>query len=109
MGARSGDGATACGSSPSPSALCSPSGCSSRFPSHSPWGECAMAQAHVVDLGHDRQMIDLGFRDTEGLVASYLLPGPDDGWTVVETGPSTCSERLVEGLGHAGVAPAEVS
>jgi glyoxylase-like metal-dependent hydrolase (beta-lactamase superfamily II) len=52
-------------------------------------------------------MADLGFRDTEGLVASYFLPGPD-GWTVVETGPSTCSEELLAGLAAAGIAREEV-
>jgi glyoxylase-like metal-dependent hydrolase (beta-lactamase superfamily II) len=54
-----------------------------------------------------RQVVDLDFRDTEGLVASYLLPGPE-GWTLVETGPSTCREALLEGVSRAGVAPKDV-
>lgn len=67
-----------------------------------------MSHPRVVDLGHDRQMIDLGFRDAEGLVASYLLPSPDDRWTLVETGPTTCRDRLVDGVRAAGIAPEAV-
>ncbi|MFZ0699666.1 MAG: MBL fold metallo-hydrolase [Thermoplasmata archaeon] len=52
-------------------------------------------------------MIDLDFRDTEGLVAAYLLP-QEGGWTLVETGPTTCREFLLKGLAAAGVEPAEV-
>jgi glyoxylase-like metal-dependent hydrolase (beta-lactamase superfamily II) len=61
----------------------------------------------VLDLGHDRQLIDLDFRDTEGLVAAYLLPSRD-GWALIETGPSTCHDALLAGLARAGVAPEEV-
>jgi glyoxylase-like metal-dependent hydrolase (beta-lactamase superfamily II) len=66
-----------------------------------------VAEAQVVDLGSGRFQIDLGFRATEGLVASYLLPA-DDGWTLVETGPTTCRERLLRGLELAGIDRAEV-
>ena len=66
-----------------------------------------MPTPRVVDLGLDRQLLDLDFRDTEGLVASYLLP-EDAGWTLVETGPTTCREALLKGVGRAGVAPSEV-
>jgi glyoxylase-like metal-dependent hydrolase (beta-lactamase superfamily II) len=61
----------------------------------------------VLELGRGRQLLDLDFRDTEGLVASYLLPGPE-GWSLVETGPSTCREALLAGVNHAGVSPEEV-
>jgi glyoxylase-like metal-dependent hydrolase (beta-lactamase superfamily II) len=61
----------------------------------------------VVDLGHDRRMIDLDFRDTEGLVAAYLLP-QEGGWTLIETGPSTCRAALLRGLERAGVGADEV-
>lgn len=61
----------------------------------------------VTELGRDRFQIDLGFRNTEGLIASYLLPGPT-GWTVVETGPTTCLDRLLQGVLRAGVDPREV-
>jgi len=66
-----------------------------------------MGTPRVLELGEGRQLLDLDFRDTEGLVASYLIPGPD-GWTLVETGPSTCRDALLAGVGRAGVAPGEV-
>jgi glyoxylase-like metal-dependent hydrolase (beta-lactamase superfamily II) len=62
----------------------------------------------VQELGQGRQMIDLDFRDTEGLVAAYLLPAPE-GWTLVETGPTTCRDALVRGVARAGVDPRELS
>jgi len=52
-------------------------------------------------------MLDLGFRDTEGLVAAYLLP-QEDGWTMIETGPTTCRASLLGGLEAAGVGREEV-
>jgi glyoxylase-like metal-dependent hydrolase (beta-lactamase superfamily II) len=52
-------------------------------------------------------MVDLDFRDTEGLVAAYLLP-QEGGWSLVETGPSTCRESLLAGVARAGVSPDEV-
>jgi len=61
----------------------------------------------IVDLGLGRKLIDLDFRDTEGLVASYLLPEPE-GWAMVETGPTSCREALVRGVSAAGVEPAEI-
>jgi len=61
----------------------------------------------VRELGDGRKLLDLDFRDTEGLVASYLLPDPE-GWTLVETGPTTCHDALLAGLREAGVATSEV-
>lgn len=66
-----------------------------------------MSDPTVLELGKSRRMIDLGFRDTEGLVAAYLLP-QEEGWTLVETGPTTCREFLLRGLAAAGVEPDEV-
>jgi glyoxylase-like metal-dependent hydrolase (beta-lactamase superfamily II) len=66
-----------------------------------------MTNRSVLDLGQGRQMIDLDFRDTEGLVASYLLP-EEAGYTLVETGPTVCRHALLDGLGRAGIAPAEI-
>lgn len=63
--------------------------------------------ALLTELGEDRFLLDLSFRETEGLIASYLLPLPD-GWGIVETGPTSCRERLLAGLARAGVAPGEV-
>ena len=62
-----------------------------------------MARPRVLELGHDRQLLDLDFRDTEGLVAAYLLP-EEEGWTLIETGPSTCRDALLAGIDRAGVA-----
>jgi len=66
-----------------------------------------MARFDPIDLGAGRMLLDLGFRDHDGLIASYLVPG-SAGWTLVETGPTTCRDRLLAGLGRAGVAPDEV-
>jgi glyoxylase-like metal-dependent hydrolase (beta-lactamase superfamily II) len=61
----------------------------------------------VIELGRGRMLLDLDFRDTEGLVASYLLPGAE-GWMLVETGPTSSLEHLRRGLARAGIAPEEV-
>ncbi|MGA7923089.1 MAG: MBL fold metallo-hydrolase [Thermoplasmata archaeon] len=57
----------------------------------------------VLELGHDRQLIDLDFRDTEGLVGSYILPQADGRVTLIETGPASCRTHLSRGLAQAGV------
>jgi glyoxylase-like metal-dependent hydrolase (beta-lactamase superfamily II) len=61
----------------------------------------------VRELGEGRQLLDLDFRDTEGLVAAYLLPEPE-GWMLIETGPATCREALLAAIGRAGVSPSEI-
>lgn len=66
-----------------------------------------MPQPRVLELGQGRRLVDLDFRDTEGLVAAYLLP-EEDGWTLIETGPSTCRDALLAGIQRAGVAPEEI-
>jgi len=66
-----------------------------------------MNRPSVRDLGQGRQLLDLDFRDTEGLVAAYLVPG-EQGWNLIETGPSTCREALLGGISRAGVSPGEV-
>jgi glyoxylase-like metal-dependent hydrolase (beta-lactamase superfamily II) len=66
-----------------------------------------MTAPRVIELGQGRQLVDLDFRDTEGLVAAYLLP-QEGGWTLVETGPSTCRDALLSGVARAGVSPDEV-
>ncbi|MCI4363041.1 MAG: MBL fold metallo-hydrolase [Thermoplasmata archaeon] len=60
-----------------------------------------------LELGRGRLLLDLGFREREGLIASYLIPGPE-GWTLIETGPSSCRAELDRGLAAAGVSPSEV-
>ncbi len=66
-----------------------------------------MTGPRVLDLGRDRRLVDLDFRDTEGLVASYLLP-QEGGWTLLETGPSSCRDHLLRGLERAGIGADEV-
>ncbi len=66
-----------------------------------------MTDRGVYDLGQGRFMLDLGFRGSPGLIASFLLPG-EDGWTVLETGPATCKARWLEGLEAAGIDRSEV-
>jgi glyoxylase-like metal-dependent hydrolase (beta-lactamase superfamily II) len=66
-----------------------------------------MTRPAVRDLGEGRQILDLDFRDTEGLVAAYLVP-EEEGFSLIETGPSTCRKALLAGLDRAGVAPEEV-
>jgi glyoxylase-like metal-dependent hydrolase (beta-lactamase superfamily II) len=66
-----------------------------------------VTKPRVVALGEGRLLLDLDFRDTEGLVAAYLLPEPE-GWALIETGPTTCHDALLQGLEAAGVGPREV-
>lgn len=66
-----------------------------------------MIAQDVHDLGRDRRLIDLGFRETSALIGTYLLP-LEDGWAIVETGPTRCREALLRGLNVAGVEPKEV-
>ncbi len=53
------------------------------------------------------ETIDLGFMGTEGIIASFLLTG-DGPTAIVETGPTTCIENLMQGLSNNGVAPGDV-
>jgi glyoxylase-like metal-dependent hydrolase (beta-lactamase superfamily II) len=66
-----------------------------------------VSRPRVLELGMGRQLVDIDFRDTEGLVAAYLLP-EEDGWTLVETGPSSCREALLAGIRAAGVSPDKI-
>src|SRR5215204_716898 len=55
------------------------------------------------------ETIDLDFMDTPQVVASFLLVD-DDGTSaaLVETGPTTCLEKLTTGLKDRGVSPEDV-
>ena len=66
-----------------------------------------MTRPTVRELGQGRILLDLDFRDTEGLIAAYLLP-TEDGWALVETGPTTCHDALLAAVAQAGVSPEEV-
>jgi glyoxylase-like metal-dependent hydrolase (beta-lactamase superfamily II) len=59
------------------------------------------------ELGRGRLLLDLGFRDAEGLVASYVLP-LDEGYALVETGPTSCRATWLRGLDAAGISRHEV-
>ncbi len=53
------------------------------------------------------ETIDLNFLGTEQVIASYLLTG-DGSAALVETGPTTCLESLMDGLESRGVAPEDI-
>lgn len=53
------------------------------------------------------ETIDLDFMETERVIASYLLLGDDDA-ALVETGPTTCLDRLTAGLKQHGVSGEDV-
>src|SRR5688500_7389317 len=53
------------------------------------------------------ETIDLDFMDTKQVIASFLLLG-DDGAALVETGPTTCLDRLSAGLNDHGVSYEDV-
>src|SRR5918911_4217506 len=52
-------------------------------------------------------IIDLGFMDTKEIIASFLLTG-EGPTTIIETGPTTCIENLMQGLKDRGVSPEDV-
>ncbi|MCA1729209.1 MAG: MBL fold metallo-hydrolase [Actinobacteria bacterium] len=53
------------------------------------------------------EIIDLDFMGTESIIASFLLMGEGTA-AIVETGPTSCIERLMRGLKDNGVAPEDV-
>ena len=53
------------------------------------------------------ETIDLNFMGTEEVIASFLLLGTDSA-AIVETGPTSCLERLRAGLKTNGVSPGDV-
>ncbi len=53
------------------------------------------------------EIMDLGFMETEEIIASFLLTGEGPS-AIVETGPTTCIENLMQGLKDRGVAPEDV-
>jgi len=52
-------------------------------------------------------IMDLGFMETEEIIASFLLTGEESA-ALVETGPTTCVENLMQGLRDRGVAPEDI-
>ena len=53
------------------------------------------------------EIVDLNFMGTEHVIASFLLLGEGSA-ALVETGPTTCLERLTGGLSDHGVSPEDV-
>ena len=53
------------------------------------------------------ETIDLNFQGSEHVIASFLLLGEGSA-ALVETGPTTCLHRLMDGLEKHGVAPEDV-
>lgn len=53
------------------------------------------------------EVMDLGFLEEAGIVASFLLKG-DSSAAIVETGPTSCMENLLRGLKDNGVTPEDV-
>ena len=52
-------------------------------------------------------IMDLGFMETEEIIASFLLTGEESA-ALVETGPTTCVENLMQGLRDRGVTPEDI-
>jgi len=52
-------------------------------------------------------IMDLGFMETEEIIASFLLTGEESA-ALVESGPTTCVENLMQGLRDRGVAPEDI-
>ena len=61
----------------------------------------------VQELGEGRLLIDLDFNSSPGIIGSYLIP-EEEGWAVVETGPTSCKAAFLRGLAEAGIAPVEI-
>ena len=53
------------------------------------------------------EIMDLGFMETEEIIASFLLMGEGSA-AIVETGPTTCVENFMRGLKDRGVGPEDV-
>ena len=52
---------------------------------------------------NDHQCIDLEHLDLEGAIACYLVDGPEP--TIIDPGPTTTLERLIDELAGRGVGP----
>lgn len=52
------------------------------------------------------RLLDLRHLGTPGVIAAYLLPGPEP--ALVDCGPATCLEALLAGLREAGLEPADL-
>ena len=63
--------------------------------------------AEIIELKGDIWQIDLLERGEPGATAAYLVKG-DDGWMLVETGPATSAERILEATASLGIAHHQV-
>lgn len=56
-----------------------------------------------VDSYEEIQLIDVNMFDTEGVISTYLITGETS--ILIDTGTSTRSENLIEGIRDAGITP----
>lgn len=66
-----------------------------------------MQKANVREVEPGIFVLDHHFLGAPGLIASYLLPGPD-GLTLVESGPGSTTETLLAGIRAAGFDPGDL-
>jgi glyoxylase-like metal-dependent hydrolase (beta-lactamase superfamily II) len=61
-----------------------------------------------LQLDEDLYLIDLLFQDAPGVIAAYLLKGPNDDLALIEVGPGSTIPALLEGVRGAGIDPAAI-
>lgn len=59
-------------------------------------------------LSDDLILIDLGFQGQHHAIAAWLVRG-DDGWFLIDCGPTTTNHNLVEGINAAGLEMGDIS
>ncbi len=62
-----------------------------------------------VQLDEGLYLLDLMFQGTPGVIASYLLAGPDGDLALIETGPGSTVPALISGVEAAGCDPARIA
>ena len=63
--------------------------------------------AEILELGGDIWQVDLEERGEPGATAAYFIKG-EAGWMLVETGPATSAERILEAAVSLGIAHHQV-
>src|SRR5689334_25336680 len=61
-----------------------------------------------VQLDEGLYLIDLLFQGAPGVIAAYLLAGPNDDLALIEVGPGSTIGALLDGIRAAGFDPARV-
>lgn len=70
-------------------------------------GDASHGPGTAREIADGIYAIDTGFRETAGAVAAFLVVGPD-GLGLVETGPTTVRQHLLDGIRAAGQDPADL-